>query len=242
MNVFDDASPLDETRLLERYAVPDRARRHVRVNFISSLDGAVTHGGVSGPLDDAADKQVFDLLRRLSDVVLVGAGTLRDEGYSGLRLDPGDAAWRTARGLAPHPALAVVSARLDLDPASSPFADAPIRPVVITHAGSPEGRRRELGRVADVVVAGPGPVDLAMGLAALADRGLTQVLCEGGPHLFGALIAADLVDEMCLTLSPVLEGGDAGRAATGGAQATRAMRLWHALTAGDMVLLRYLRA
>lgn len=231
----------DDAELLARYTVADRGPRHVRVNFIASIDGAVTHGGLSGPLNDAADKQVFDVLRRLSDVVLLGAGTLRQEGYGGLRLDPADVAWREARGLAPHPVLAVVSARLDLDPAAAPFADAPVRPVVLTRAASPEGRRRELGEVADVVVAGTDRVDLAAALDALAGRGLTQVLCEGGPHLFGGLVAADLVDEMCLTVSPVLEGGDAGRATTGSAQATRPMRLAHAITAGDMVMLRYLR-
>lgn len=232
----------DDAELLERYTVPDRGRRHVRVNFVASIDGAVTHGGVSGPLNGPADKQVFDLLRRLADVVLLGAGTLRAERYAGLRLDAPDVAWREERGLAPHPVLAVVSARLDLDPASAPFADAPVRPVVLTHAGSPEARRRDLAAVADVVVAGGSAVDLPTALVALADRGLPQVLCEGGPHLLGALVAADLVDEMCLTVSPVLEGGDAGRAAAGSAQATRRMRLAHALTTDDMVMLRYLRA
>lgn len=231
----------DGADLLERYTVPDRSRRHVRVNFVASIDGAVTHAGLSGPLNGPADKQVFDLLRRLADVVLVGAGTLRAEGYAGLRLDAPDVAWRQAHGLAPHPALAVVSARLDLDPAAAPFADAPVRPVVLTHDASPADRRRDLARVADVVVAGASAVDLAAAVAALADRGLPQVLCEGGPHLFGALVAADLVDEMCLTVSPVLEGGDAGRAATGSPQATRRMRLAHVLTTDDMVMLRYLR-
>jgi riboflavin biosynthesis pyrimidine reductase len=231
----------DDAELLARYTVADRGTRHVRVNFIASIDGAVTHGGLSGPLNDAADKQVFDVLRRLSDVVLLGAGTLRQEGYGGLRLDPAHVEWREVHGLAPNPVLAVVSARLDLDPAAAPFADAPARPVVLTHAGSPGDRRRELSTVADVVVAGTDRVDLAAALDALAGRGLTQVLCEGGPHLFGGLVAADLVDEMCLTVSPVLEGGDAGRATTGSAQATRPMRLAHAITAGDMVMLRYLR-
>jgi riboflavin biosynthesis pyrimidine reductase len=79
-------------------------------------------------------------------------------------------------------------------------------------------------------------------VAELAARGLPQILSEGGPHLLGALIAADAVDELCLTLAPVLEGGAATRITAGGPQVTRAMRLAHAFPAGDMLFLRYLRA
>jgi len=79
-------------------------------------------------------------------------------------------------------------------------------------------------------------------LATLAARGLRQVLCEGGPHLFGTLIAADCIDELCLTLSPVLENGGAGRIVAGAAQTTRSMRFGHAISVGDMLMLRYERA
>ncbi|GAA1622429.1 pyrimidine reductase family protein [Georgenia ruanii] len=233
---------LDTEELVLRYAVPDREVPHLRVNVISSLDGAATHDGVSGGLNNADDKQVFDTLRMLSDAVLVGAGTLRQEGYGAMVLDPPAVAWRTARRLPAHPTLAVVSGRLDLDPQSPMFTEAPARPLVLTHAGAPADRRRALAAVAEVVVCGGNAVDPARVVRALAGRGLAQVLCEGGPHLLGTLIAADLVDELCLTLSPVLEGGDAGRITAGGAQVTRTMRLAHVLTADDMLLLRYLRA
>ncbi|WP_418605558.1 dihydrofolate reductase family protein [Georgenia sp. SUBG003] len=96
--------------------------------------------------------------------------------------------------------------------------------------------------MADVVPCGAGTVETTLVRAALERRGLSQVLCEGGPHLLGTLIEADAVDELCLTVSPVLEGGAAGRITAGGAQATRRMRLSHVLTAGDMLMLRYLRA
>ncbi|WP_448071545.1 pyrimidine reductase family protein [Georgenia yuyongxinii] len=233
---------LDTEELVLRYAVPDREVPHLRVNFITSLDGAATHEGLSGGLNNPDDKQVFDTLRMLSDVVLLGAGTLRQEGYGALTLEPAAARWRTARRLPAHPTLAIVSARLDLDPQSPVFTRAPARPLVLTHAGAPPWRRRALAAVADVVVCGGEAVDPARAVAELTRRGLGQVLCEGGPHLLGTLIAADLVDELCLTLSPVLEGGRAGRITAGGAQATRAMRLAHVLTAGDMLMLRYLRA
>ncbi|WP_240646128.1 pyrimidine reductase family protein [Georgenia sp. SYP-B2076] len=231
--------PLEE--LVRRYAVADRLAPHVRVNMIASLDGAATHDGLSGGLNNADDKQVFDTLRMLSDVVMVGAGTLRAEGYGALRLGDVAVAWRQTHGLAAHPTLAVVSSRLELRADDPMLADAPVRPVVLTHGASPAARREELGTVADVVLCGERAVDPRAMVAALVRRGLRQVLCEGGPHLFGTLVEADAVDELCLTLSPVLEGGGAGRITTGGAPAARRMRLAHVLTADDMLMLRYLR-
>lgn len=232
---------LDREELVIRYAVPDRTVAHLRVNFIASLDGAATRAGVSGGLGNADDKLVFDTLRMLTDVIVVGAGTVRAEGYGGIRLEPADAAWRVAAGLGAQPPVAVVSSRLDLAPSHPFFADAAVRPLVVTHAASPVQRRRDLAEVADVLVCGEDAVDPRRMVAALADRGLNQVLCEGGPHLFGALIEADCVDELCLTVSPVLEGGPAGRISAGAASATRAMSLLHVLTAGDMLFLRYAR-
>ncbi|MBK5250485.1 MAG: pyrimidine reductase family protein [Actinomycetales bacterium] len=231
----------DHAELIEAYRVRDRAATHLRVNFVASLDGAATHGGLSGALNNEADKQVFDTLRMLSDVVLVGAGTLRKEGYGAIRLDDDAVAWREEHGLPPHPTLAIVSSHLGLSADMAMFAEAPVRPIVVTHARSPEEARTELGVVADVVVCGSRAVDPTVVRAELAGRGLPQVLCEGGPQLFGSLVAADAVDEFCLTLSPVLEGGDAGRITRAGAQRTLDMRLAHVLTAGDMLMLRYLR-
>ncbi|TFD48361.1 pyrimidine reductase family protein [Cryobacterium frigoriphilum] len=227
--------------LLERYALPDRITPRVRLNFVASLDGAATLDGVSGGLGTPADRAVFDTLRVLTDVILVGAGTVRAEGYGGPLLSEADAAWRLAQGRSPQPPLAIVSGRLDLHPGHPVFAEAVVRPIVVTHAGSPATKRAALAEVADVLVCGETAVDPRLVVAALGDRGLSQILCEGGPSLVGALIEADAVDELCLTLSPVLEGGAAGRIAHGGA-AARPMRLVHALPEGDTVLLRYARA
>lgn len=230
-----------EQQLAEHYALPDRSEPHLRVNFVTSLDGAAWHDGRSGPLNDEWDQQVFAHLRRLADVVMVGAGTIRVEGYGGLRLDEQAQRWRTEHGLPPHPPLAIVSHALDLDPASEAFTDAPVRPLIITHGGAPHDRLDALAEVADLVVHGEDAVDLAAARGELAERGLPQILCEGGPTLFGALIAADAVDELDLTLSPVLESGSAGRIAHG-LQRTLPMRLQHALPGGPMLFLRYLRA
>jgi len=225
-----------------RYAVTDRTVPHLRVNFVSSLDGAATHDGLSGGLGDDADRLVFDTLRMLTDLILVGAGTVRAEGYGGIRFTDDAVAWRVGQGLPEHPPVAIVSGRLDLDPASAVFTRAATRPIVVTHAQAPAERRAALAAVADVLVCGEASVDHALMLAALTERGYPQVLCEGGPSLFGALLAADRVDELCLTLAPLLESGRASRIATAAEATSRRMRLVHALPAGDTLLLRYQRA
>lgn len=211
----------------------------LRVNFVSSVDGAATHDGLSGGLGDAADRRYFELLRRAADAVLVGAGTVRAEGYGPMRVSDASAAWRAANGLPPHPVFAIVTGRLDLDPASRIFTEAPVRPIVVTTEGHDVSAFTE---VADVVEAGRGPrIDAVAAVAALRELGLSSILCEGGPHLFGALLAADAVDELCLTVSPRLEAGDARRIAAGQLPEPRGLALAHVLRSGSTLLLRYRR-
>lgn len=201
----------------------------VRLNFVSSVDGAATRDGLSGGLGGPADKRYFDLLRRVADVVVVGAGTVRAEGYGPLVVDG------PRRG---QPVFAIVTGTLDLDPAFPVFTRAPVRPVIIT-------TERAIGKaafaeVADVVVAGSTRVDAARAVDALRARGMRRILCEGGPTLFGSFLAADAMDELCLTVSPSLEAGDAPRIATGEAP-PRDLHLASVLRSGDTLLLRYAR-
>ncbi|RKN26262.1 pyrimidine reductase family protein [Micromonospora musae] len=232
------AQALDDATLTALYGRADRP--HLRVNFVSSLDGAVSVDGYSAGLSGEPDKRVFGLLRMLCDGLVVAAGTLRHEGYRALRLAEHRRAWRREHGLPEHPRLVVVSGSLKLDPAQAAFADAPVRPLVLTHAEAtpPPG----LTEVADLVRCGTDRVDLAAGLAELRRRGLDQLLCEGGPHLFGALTAADLVDELCLTVSPLLAGGGPGRISAGPPSPPRRLPLRHTLVTEDgTLLLRYAR-
>lgn len=233
---------LDHQALAAAYTVADRRTPTLRVNFITSLDGSATVKGLSGGLGGPADKLVFDTLRRLADVVLVGAGTVRAEGYGAMRLPDADAAWRQAHGLAPQPAFALVSGRLDLDPASDIFAKAPVRPLVLTSQSAPTDARAALDEVADVISCGDEHVEPQRIVDALVARGLPQILCEGGPSLFGSFIAADLVDELCLTVSPLLEGGAGIRISHGESEAARRMRLVHVLESDGLLLTRYARA
>ncbi|MFZ4893994.1 pyrimidine reductase family protein [Plantibacter sp. Mn2098] len=238
----DGGAHLDLDGVIDAYTVADRGTPTVRVNFVTSLDGSATVDGVSGGLGGPADKLVFDVLRRLADVVLVGAGTVRTEGYGAMRLDDDAAAWRQANGHPPHPVFALVSGRLDLDPASDVFQKAPVRPVVLTTASADAERRASLAAVADVVDCGDEHVEPARVIAALVERGLPQILCEGGPTLFGSFIAADVVDELCLTISPTLVGGEGIRIAAGGASpAPRRLRLAHLLESDGLLLSRYTR-
>ncbi|WP_255513437.1 pyrimidine reductase family protein [Homoserinibacter sp. GY 40078] len=232
----DPAVDLDDDALASELLVADRM---LRVNFVSSADGAATRGGLSGGLGDAADKRYFELLRRAADAVLVGAGTVRAEGYGALRVGEESVRWRVAHGLTPHPVFAIVSGSLDLDPSSPIFTEAPIRPVVITAAGHDTSGFAE---VADVIEAGEGQhIDAAAAVAGLRARGLGRILNEGGPHLFGALLAADVVDELCLTLAPSLEAGDAPRITAGELPDPRGLSLAHVLRSGSTLLLRYAR-
>jgi riboflavin biosynthesis pyrimidine reductase len=247
----DPGSPpdreLDRDALAELYAHPAGPDPWVRVNFVASADGAVAVGGLSGGLEAPGDKEVFGLLRELADVVLVGSGTARAEGYRGARTSPEREERRRARGQAPVPPIAVVSTRGELDPGAALFGDTSVAPLVLTAAVGVDVARETLaGTHAEVVgVSGddPGTTDPDAILAALAARGLTRVLCEGGPALFGALLAADRVDELCLSLAPQLVGGGPGRIVTGPAPpAPRRLGLASVVAHEDALMVRYRRA
>ena len=211
--------------LFTAYALDERERTRVRMNFVESADGAVTLDGRSGALGGETDRALMQVLRAMADVVLVGAGTVRAEGYGGLRVSEADVEWRRARGLADQPALAIVSGGLHLEPTDDVFARALEPPVVVTTDASAAARGALFAPVAGVFSCGAETVDLAGMLAEFARRGWTQVLCEGGPHLFGALLEADLVDEVCVTIAPRFVGGEAGRIVQGTREADRRFAL-----------------
>ncbi len=216
-------------------------------NFVVALDGAVEVDGASGALGGPADREVFATLRALADVVLVGAGTVRSEGYGPAWLAPARRARRAGRGQAPLPVVAVVTASAALDPGSKLFTmrrddqPDPPRPIVLTvESAAPECRRR-LEPVAEVVVCGDQALDLRVAVEHLRAAGLARIGCEGGPALFGDLVALGLVDELCCTHAPVL-GGPGHRTLSGGAAGARAplgFELTDLLADGSVLFGRY---
>ncbi|WP_250038199.1 pyrimidine reductase family protein [Paractinoplanes maris] len=230
------AWPSSADGLVELY--PRNPAPTLRVNFIASADGAVTVDGLSGGLHGPGDKEIFDSLRMVCDALVVAAGTVRAENYDALRLTPAAREWRLAHGLPEFPLMVIVSGSLNLDPDQLVFSDAPIRPIVVTTTRADPSA---LTGVADVIVAGDDQVDCAAAVRELHARGATQLLSEGGPQLFGALLDADLVDELCLTVSPLLVGGGPGRISSGAVTDPRPMSLRHVLTLENMLFLRYTR-
>jgi riboflavin biosynthesis pyrimidine reductase len=225
---------LDDAALVDHYAYPDElGAPYVRVNFVAAADGAVSVDGKSGSLGGDGDRRVFGVLRQLAEVVLAGAGTVRAEDYRGARKP-------TIGGDGPPP-IAVVTGSADLDPASRLFTDTAVAPIVLTLDSAPEERRKNLADAgADVAVLDRLTPDALLG--ALAERGLHRVLCEGGPSLFGQLLAADAVDELCLTVSPLLVGGSAGRISRGpDGSPPRGMALAGALHQDGSMFLHYRR-
>ena len=240
----EPAAELDDAGLERLYDYP--ARLHapwVQVNFVSSADGAITVAGRSSALGGAGDKKIFGLGRDLADVILAGAGTVRTEGYRGVKRTELRADRRARHGLSDVPPIAVVTRRCSIDPDSPLVTDTLVPPIVLTCASAPAGRQAALTDAgADVVVAGEHTVDLAKALGALAERGLLRVNCEGGPHLFGELIAEDLVNQLCLTVAPLLVGGDAPRSAVGLLPpAPLTLDLASVLTEDGHLMLRYRR-
>jgi riboflavin biosynthesis pyrimidine reductase len=195
---------LDDGALVDAYRVP--AGRHLRVNFIAALDGAVAIQGLSGGLGAPGDRRVFRVLRALADCVLVGSGTAAAEGYGPVAPDSAVGVLRAELGRPATEPIALVSRRASLTPDDKLLGGPTI---LITCELADPGRRAALSDAGvDVLVCGDDDVDLRQALDLLAGRGLEQVVCEGGPSLFRTALEAGVVDELDLSIAPALVGGD----------------------------------
>jgi len=225
----------DEARF-HAYRAPQR--RWVRANFIASIDGSATVGGTAGGLGTPVDQQILAILRAHADAVLVGARTVRAEDYGPLRHTAERQALRKELGFTGPARLAVVTSNPDFTGEERWIAEAPAPPLVITTAAAV---RRIPG--AEVIGCGEGASRWARPdhiIDALRERGLEAILCEGGPHLMGELTNADLLDELCLTISPVLVGPGTQRIVDGPSwQAHRRGRLTQLLEADGLLFTRY---
>ena len=210
-------APADPVNVHDVYADGWLAFGGIRGNFVGSVDGAASTAGLSRGLQTPGDNLVFATLRDLADVVLVGAGTARAEGYRAARLSPARQELRRSYGLAPTLPIAVVSRSAQLDPGSDLFrnTDPASRTIVITCATADTTAQQALHPVADVVLCGDETVELSAVRSTLVARGLTRIVCEGGPTLFADLVRSGEVDELCLSITPLLAGPGPGRITAG---------------------------
>jgi riboflavin biosynthesis pyrimidine reductase len=223
------------------YGYPDSLDRgYVRLNFSCTATGNVAVDGRSAGLGSKADKKVYGRLRRLADVILVGAGTARADGYRGARTWDALRSQRRAQNQPEVAPIAVVTASADIDVDGSLFTDASVPPIILTVNAAPKANVDRLTLAgAEVVIVGEERADARQIIDALAARGLYRILCEGGASLFGDLVAADVVDEVCFTLSPHI--GGTGQISSSAAGGLRALRLKSVLADEDVLLLRYVR-
>ena len=230
---------------LEPYLAVDRTPRRgpcwVMGHMVAGLDGTAAIAGKVGALSTASDQVLFRRMRQVADVVMVGAETVRREGYGVVALDDDARRRRREQGLPPTPPLAVVSRSLNLDWTAAAFRKAPAhaRTLVVT-CGSADARRREAAaQVADLVVAGDEKVDVRQAFRALAQRGHRVVVCEGGPTWLGFVVAAGLLDELCLSVSPVMGGDRLPVAVTPDGAGLTHFELRHVLAEHGTLFLRY---
>jgi riboflavin biosynthesis pyrimidine reductase len=211
--------------------------------MVAGLDGTASVNGRVGSLSTTPDQELFRRMRQIADVVLVGAETVRREGYGPVRLSTEAQEQRRRQGLSPTPPLAVVSRSLAFDWTAKAFTEAAegARTQVITCAAADPERRAEAERVADIIVAGDDRVEPAAAMQALAERGRRVVLCEGGPTWLGELVAADRLDELCLSISPVIGGDPLPVSVTPPGAGLARFELKGAMAEDDTIFLRYER-
>ncbi len=249
-----DARPSDaEVDAHAHYAADWLDEGGVRVNFVSSVDGSATVDGLSRGLQTPGDNTVFAALRDLADVILVGASTASAEGYRPSSPGARRRAIRAEHGLAEVPAIAVMSASLELDLSASLFSSATEAPtLIVSGSAAPVGRRNDIIDLAggdsrlqliEAPSAETGGVDFAAAVASLRELGYRRILCEGGPRLFAAGVAAGAVTELCLSYSPLL-AGPAGPRIIGGepwpSDFEARLSLIGLLTEQDALFCRYL--
>ena len=215
--------------------------------MVSTADGSArSPDGLSGGISSASDRLVFGTIRGLADVIVVGAETVRKEGYGPPKSRSALVDLRRHNRQADVPRIAVFTKSGKLDTKTSLFSDPTAPPIVFAPQSLPENRQAELGGVADLRLVGAQEVDLHQAVASLHQDGLNRIVCEGGPSLLGQFAAAELLHELCLTISPLLFGGSldghmAPRVLAGPAlpNPPQPMSLVHVLEGDGALFLRY---
>jgi riboflavin biosynthesis pyrimidine reductase len=213
----------------------------IRANMVLTPDGAGAFRGRTKAISDDADQALLGYLRSQADAILVGTATIQAEHYGPVTFGPEVVARREQAGYAGTPPLVIVTARASLPTTLPVFAPEGPRTIIATLAKSAE-QAGELKEVADVIVVGEDEIEPARIVAILRERGQERLLCEGGPYLLSQLIEHDLVEDMCLTLSPFLAGSQPTTMQPGSDRlAPTRLALRHVLTRDDLLYLRYAR-
>ena len=239
--------PAGPVEALSLYGNDDRrapnGRPYVVVNMVTSIDGATAVDGVTAALGSPTDRAIFLYLRDMADAVLVGAATVRAEQYGPARTSPQVQAERLTRGQSPKPPIVVVSRSVNFDWDTPFFVDAAPRPILLLPADTDLRQLRRARQRAEVIAAGNGTVDLPTALRELRDRGLKILLCEGGPTLNTEMLRAQLIDELCLTIAPLLTPGDQPRGifAPAADNPSLSLAVAHVLEEKSFLYIRYRR-
>jgi riboflavin-specific deaminase-like protein len=206
--LFPDPGETTIEQQLDRYTPweePHEDRPRVAMNFAATVDGRATIGGRSGPIGSATDTAMLVGLRTRVDAVMIGAGTMRVERYGRPVSDQAKRERRERVGLSHDPLMVIVSGRLDL-PWEAPLFREGGRVMIFTSSEAEPPQTAASLRV----IRHPGRVDLVAALRHLRqERGVRALLCEGGPRIHAEMQAADLVDDLFLTIAPKLSGGEA---------------------------------
>lgn len=243
MEILDFGRALDDP--MTPYLAVDRSQpRHecwVTGHMVAGLDGTAAIQGKVGALSTDVDQDLFRRMRQIADVVLVGAETVRQEGYGLVRLSEQAQAARQAVGKPPTPPVAVVSGSLKLNWQLKLFSQPPehAKTLIITSEAADPDRLAEAQQHAEVIIAGAHRVEPAAALRALAERGHRVVLCEGGPRLLGEFVTADRLDELCLSIAPVMGGDNLPVAVFPEQAGIRRFTLQHVLSEDQTLFLRY---
>ena len=224
----------------QRAASADRP--YVLTNMVSSMDGAIAVDGLSGGLGGPADGRMFTAIRSVADVIIAGAGTVRDERYKPPQLTETARARRRERGQSERPLIAVITRSARLSPDLPLFSDPSYRPLVIAGSEPDQDAVDQLTDLATIIQTDSDSVEPATALAILYQLGHRIALLEGGPRLNGSFVEADCIDEWNLTMSPNLVGGTAGRASLGDSGVLHRFEVQHVLTADDLLFIQWRRS
>lgn len=243
MRILEPGEELTDPML--PYLAVDRTQpKHecwVTGHMVAGLDGTAAIEGKVGAFSNEVDQRLFRRMRQIADVVLVGAETVRREGYGLARLSDQAKQQRQDQGKPPTPPVAVVSGSLDLNWKFKLFSKAPehAKTIIITTESADPDRRAEAEQYTTVITAGEDRVEPEIALQELAKLGHRVVLCEGGPTLLGEFVAADRLDELCLSISPLIGGDNLPTAVTPDGSGLSAFELKSIMAEGHTLFLRY---